>query len=250
VSIQIDKDRFDWVDTPTGQRATLLRGRVPTVDELDVGAVRLNPGQVWQAPADGPEQVVVVTRGQLEASIRGETRTAPAWSLVFLALGEPRRLANAGAELAEFYVLAFTTAETARPAYEPYPSRVIAWDDIVGEPQPVTEHDPVVWYRERRVFVPAVSTASSPRLYAHVTTIDPGSIETYHPTHPYPCLYVGVSGTLRCREDDGSVFDINGPGGFYYLAEGAGHYQAPVGDESARYFVIQISTSRTPPSSH
>lgn len=246
MSIKVDWAELEWAEVPVGERATVFRGPTPTIDEVDVVAVRLAPGKVWEVPADSPEQVVVVTRGELDVAVRDGSRRAGARSLAFLALGEPRRLANVGTDVAEFHVLGFRTPETGDPGYEPFASRVIRWEDVPVETDPGTPEEPDPWFRERRVFIPATTTASSPRLYVHSTSIDPGSRSTFHPTHRHPCLYVGMSGTLRFTEDNGSVYDLSSPGGFFCMQEEAGHDQVPIGDDITSYFVVQISTSRTP----
>ena len=249
-SVFVDWDDLRAKPTPTGSYSSVFDSAVPTVDRLDVGVRTLDPGASWAPQAGGPEQIIVVKDGQLEVSINGAAHPASAKDFVFLGAGEDTSITNTGTTAATFHSIAFTTELTGKVAGqsaggEVMGSSVIRWDQVTPTPQTVLkEGQNVPWYRERRTFVPATKTLTSPRVFAHATTVDPGSPSSAHGRHRWVVLFIMLEGTMEFTVE--GVVHNSGPGSFFYMAEEAEHTQIPIGDDVTSYYVIHVSSATTP----
>ncbi|MCU1439146.1 MAG: hypothetical protein JWP85_143 [Rhodoglobus sp.] len=249
MNVFVELDELTPEETTTGTYSSIFNSPTPTMDKVDVHLRSLNPGKSWAAPHPGPEHIIIVKSGELEVSINGDVKPATAKAYIFFGANDVNSIKNVGSTPAEIYVTTFYTAATfdpelQTPADEALGSFVSQWDDVPAEAQPLSDKLPVAWYRERRKFVTPQKTATSPRIYTHATTIDPGSGISYHNTHHWVVLFFILEG--------GFDFDVqglqhrSGPGSFYYMAEEAPHTQIPWGDGDTCYYVVHVSSEKTP----
>jgi quercetin dioxygenase-like cupin family protein len=249
MSVFVDWDSLVPEETPTGTFASVFNAPVPTLDRLDVSVRSLRPGTSWTPPADRPEQVLVVKDGVLEVSINGAVQRAVAKDLVFFAANDAVSVASVGSADAVFHVLGVYTELTGKvgdrqASGDEVGSFVKPWDSIVPTQQVLKEGETVPWYRERRSFVPASPTVTSPRFFAHATTVDPGSPSSSHGRHRWVVLFVMLEGTMEFNVE--GVVHNSGAGSFFYMTPEALHTQIPVGNEVTSYYVIHFSSASTP----
>jgi len=102
---------FDWSQvkagpTPTGQKRVFMRTPTTTLDQLDVHATTINPGQRAHDPhRHWEEELIIVKEGTVEAMQNGETTVVGPGSVIFEASNELHGLRNVGDAPATYLVI-------------------------------------------------------------------------------------------------------------------------------------------------
>jgi quercetin dioxygenase-like cupin family protein len=92
-----------------------MRGRTATLDELEIHATTLNPGQTSHAPHKHPnEELVILASGKLEAMSNGNTRQLGPGSVIFNASNQLHSVRNVGDVPATYHVINWTSSGRAR----------------------------------------------------------------------------------------------------------------------------------------
>jgi quercetin dioxygenase-like cupin family protein len=111
---------FDWSalsasPTGVGQFRNIMRGPTATLDELEMHATTLNPGQMSHPPHQHPnEEVVILQSGELEAFSNGKTQRLGPGSVIFNASNQLHSVKNVGTTPAVYHVINWTTPATAK----------------------------------------------------------------------------------------------------------------------------------------
>jgi quercetin dioxygenase-like cupin family protein len=111
---------FDWgaisaKPTGVGELRQFMRGRTATLDELEIHATTLNPGQTSHAPHKHPnEELVILASGKLEAMSNGNTRQLGPGSVIFNASNQLHSVRNVGDVPATYHVINWTSSGRAR----------------------------------------------------------------------------------------------------------------------------------------
>jgi quercetin dioxygenase-like cupin family protein len=111
---------FDWNSmvekpTPQGSMRTVFRGPTTTLDELEMHATTLNPGQASHPPHKHPnEEVIIIRTGTVETLSNGQWVKAGPGSIIFEASNELHATKNAGSTPATYTVISFKTDKTAK----------------------------------------------------------------------------------------------------------------------------------------
>ena len=116
---------WDWsalTASPTGvgQYRQIFRGPTVTLDELEIHATTLNPGQSSHAPHKHPnEELVILASGTLEATSNGKVQRLGPGSVIFNASNELHAVRNVGDVPATYTVVNWTSPMTPREAAAP-----------------------------------------------------------------------------------------------------------------------------------
>lgn len=109
---------FDWNAIPSkpssyGSVRSFCRERTATLEELEMHATTLNPGQIPHPPHRHPnEELIVLKQGTLETLTNGQWKRVGAGSVIFNASNQLHGLRNVGAEPALYHVINWKTAAT------------------------------------------------------------------------------------------------------------------------------------------
>jgi quercetin dioxygenase-like cupin family protein len=110
-----ESELFDWnaismKPTEVGQFRQFMRGRTATLDELEIHATTLNPGQASHPPHKHPnEELVILASGKLEATSNGKTRQLGPGSVIFNASNQMHSVRNIGDVPATYHVINWTS---------------------------------------------------------------------------------------------------------------------------------------------
>lgn len=110
---------IEWNDvkaTPTkvGEKRQFLDGPTETLENLEIHATTLNPGEFAHAAHQHPEEeLMIVKEGTVEALVNGELKRGGPGSLIFQAPNRLHSIRNAGTTRATYHVLKWRTAKTA-----------------------------------------------------------------------------------------------------------------------------------------
>jgi len=116
-----ESELFDWTAigvkaTEVGQYRQLMRGRTATLDELEIHATTLNPGQTSHAPHKHPnEELVILASGKLEATSNGKTKQLGPGSVIFNASNQMHSVRNVGDVPATYHVINWRSPGQAQP---------------------------------------------------------------------------------------------------------------------------------------
>ena len=114
-----ESELFDWnaisaKPTEVGQYRYFMRGRTATLDELEIHATTLNPGQTSHAPHKHPnEELVILASGKLEATSNGKTRQLGPGSVIFNAANQMHAVRNVGDVPATYHVINWRSGQAA-----------------------------------------------------------------------------------------------------------------------------------------
>ena len=106
---------FDWGSisvkpTEVGQYRQFMRSRTATLDELEIHATTLNPGQTSHAPHQHRnEELVILASGKLEAMSNGNVRQLGPGSVIFNASNQLHSVRNIGDVPATYHVINWTS---------------------------------------------------------------------------------------------------------------------------------------------
>lgn len=109
---------FDWNAIPakpssSGSVRSFFRARTTTLDELEVHATTLNPGQIPHPPHRHPnEELIVLEQGTLETLTNDVWKRVGSGSVIFNASNQLHGLKNVGAEPAIYHVINWKSAAT------------------------------------------------------------------------------------------------------------------------------------------
>lgn len=134
---------FDWSaisvqQTGVGQYRQLMRAPTATLDELEIHATTLNPGQSSHPPHKHPnEEIVVLASGKLEATSNGTTKVLGPGSVIFNASNQLHSVKNVGDVPATYHVINWTSpgnsaskaerqSQSSAPAQTPPPNTAAA----------------------------------------------------------------------------------------------------------------------------
>lgn len=96
--------------TSVGQYRQFLRAPTATLDELEVHATTLNPGQSSHPPHQHPnEELVILASGRLEAMSNGKTQVLGPGSVIFNASNQWHSVKNVGDVPATYHVVNWTS---------------------------------------------------------------------------------------------------------------------------------------------
>lgn len=113
---------FEWKNikaTPTkvGEKRQFLDSPTETLDNLEIHATTLNPGEFAHPAHQHPEEeLMIVKEGTVEALVNGELKRVGPGSLIFQAPNRLHSIKNVGTTQATYHVLKWRTAKTAAPA--------------------------------------------------------------------------------------------------------------------------------------
>ena len=113
---------WDWTaltasPTGVGQYRQIFRGPTLTLDELELHATTLNPGQSSHPPHKHPnEELVILASGTLEATSNGKVQRLGPGSVIFNASNELHSVRNVGDVPATYTVVNWTSPLTPREA--------------------------------------------------------------------------------------------------------------------------------------
>ena len=103
--------------TGVGQYRQILRAPTATLDELEVHATTLNPGQSSHPPHQHPnEELVILASGKLEAMSNGKTMVLGPGSVIFNASNQLHGVKNVGDTPATYHVINWHTPATDQQA--------------------------------------------------------------------------------------------------------------------------------------
>ena len=106
--------------TGVGQYRQIFRGPTLTLDELELHATTLNPGQSSHPPHKHPnEELVILASGTLEATSNGKVQRLGPGSVIFNASNELHSVRNVGDVPATYTVVNWTSPLTPREAASP-----------------------------------------------------------------------------------------------------------------------------------
>jgi uncharacterized cupin superfamily protein len=101
--------------TEKGERRFLFDGPTTALDKLHCHITTLNPGEKSGEPRlHLQEEVIIVKEGTIEVTFDGETRTAPAGSVIYFNARAVTALRNVGDTPATYFVLYYYTPLTPR----------------------------------------------------------------------------------------------------------------------------------------
>src|SRR5690606_17669947 len=105
-SALLDWNTISAGPTSVGQYRQFLRAPTATLDELEVHATTLNPGQTSHAPHQHPnEELVILASGKLEAMSNGKTMVLGPGSVIFNASNQWHSVRNVGDVPATYHVI-------------------------------------------------------------------------------------------------------------------------------------------------
>lgn len=102
---------FDWGSltvqaTKVGARRNFFDRPTATLDQLEIHATTLNPGEVPHAPHQHPdEELIIVKEGTVEALVNGRTQRVGPGSVIFQASNQLHGLRNVGTGQATYHVI-------------------------------------------------------------------------------------------------------------------------------------------------
>ena len=114
----IGESVYDWnkmevKTTPIGETRAILRGPTATLDELEMHATTLNPGEASHPPHKHPnEELIIVDQGTVEALINGEWKRVGQGSVILNASNVMHGLRNVGDTQAQYHVINWHTDKT------------------------------------------------------------------------------------------------------------------------------------------
>lgn len=109
-SALLDWNTFTAGPTGVGQFRQILRAPTATLDELEVHATTLNPGQASHPPHQHPnEELVILASGKLEAMSNGQTKVLGPGSVIFNASNQWHSVKNVGDVPATYHVINWTS---------------------------------------------------------------------------------------------------------------------------------------------
>lgn len=120
--IPLPSSVFEWksvkmVPTKVGERRQFFDTPTETLDNLEVHATTLNPGEYAHAAHQHPEEeLMIVKEGTVEALVNGELKRVGPGSLNFQAPNRLHSIKNVGTTQASYHVLKWRTAKTAASA--------------------------------------------------------------------------------------------------------------------------------------
>ena len=98
----------------TGEIRPLFRSPTATLDELEMHATTLNPGQRPHPPHQHPyEELVVLREGTLEATVNDRVIALSAGSVLFIAPNDLHGWQNKGETPAKYFIITWRTPRTA-----------------------------------------------------------------------------------------------------------------------------------------
>jgi quercetin dioxygenase-like cupin family protein len=102
---------FDWDSlavqtTKVGARRTFFDRPTATLDQLEIHATTLNPGEAPHPPHQHPdEELIIVKEGTVEALVNGRTQRVGPGSVIFQAANQRHGLRNVGPGQATYHVI-------------------------------------------------------------------------------------------------------------------------------------------------
>jgi quercetin dioxygenase-like cupin family protein len=97
-----------------GEIRDMFRSPTATLDELEIHATTLNPGQRPHPPHQHPyEEMLLLREGTLEAMVNDRVIPLTAGSVLFLAPNDMHGWQNKGESPASYYIITWRTARTA-----------------------------------------------------------------------------------------------------------------------------------------
>jgi quercetin dioxygenase-like cupin family protein len=116
----IGESVYDWSKLPVqktaiGESRAIVKGPTATLEELEMHATTLNPGQASHPPHKHPnEELVILDKGTVEALVNGEWKRLGPGSVIFNASNVMHALRNVGDTPAQYHVINWRTDKTPR----------------------------------------------------------------------------------------------------------------------------------------
>lgn len=124
-SVAIDWNSVPAKTTASGSVRSFFDSRTATLEELEVHATTLNPGQSPHPPhRHAHEELLIVKQGTVEALVQGEWKRVGPGSVIFFASNQLHGLRNPGPLPAVYHVIAFHAAATEAEPATPRPVSV------------------------------------------------------------------------------------------------------------------------------
>lgn len=113
---------FEWdalraTPTKVGEKRQFLDSPTETLENLEIHATTLKPGEFAHPAHQHPEEeLMVVKEGTVEALVNGERKRVGPGSLIFQAPNRLHSIQNVGTGPATYHVIKWRTVKTAPPA--------------------------------------------------------------------------------------------------------------------------------------
>jgi XRE family transcriptional regulator, regulator of sulfur utilization len=123
-SALLDWNAIEARPTQVGQLRQFLRAKTATLDELEIHATTLNPGQASHPPHKHEnEELVILATGTLEATSNGQTKVLGPGSVIFNASNQLHSVRNVGDVPATYHVVNWTSpGKGKKPEAAPAPA--------------------------------------------------------------------------------------------------------------------------------
>ncbi|ALW87290.1 cupin [Hymenobacter sedentarius] len=112
---------YEWkaskaTPTKVGEKRQFLDSPTETLENLEIHATTLNPGEFAHPAHQHPEEeLMIVKEGTVEALVNGEFKRVGPGSLIFQAPNRLHSIRNVGTTQATYHVLKWRTVKTAVP---------------------------------------------------------------------------------------------------------------------------------------
>jgi quercetin dioxygenase-like cupin family protein len=121
----LQSSAFDWNTIPAretkiGAVRSFFKSPTATLDELELHATTLNPGEMSHPPHKHPnEELVIVKEGTVEALVNGEWKRVGPGSVIFNASNQLHGLKNVGTVTATYHVINWSSPGTPKARPQP-----------------------------------------------------------------------------------------------------------------------------------
>lgn len=226
---------YAWAKLPVekkagSERRSILEGSGRALQHLEIHTTTLAPGAAPHAPHQHPdEELIIIREGSLKVTINGISRVLGPGSIALAMPGDTHGFENAGTTPVIYYVLRYSSKDTADPARAAQAggSLMIDWNEIAFKP-----HDK----GGRRDFFER-PTAMSKRFEMHVSTLNPG-LKSHDPhRHKAEEIVLLIEGNAEMQVGDSLQKAV--PGDLIYLGSEILHAIRNDDTKPCIYFAFQ-----------
>lgn len=115
---ELPSTAFDWNNikvekTKVGEKRQFFDSPTKTLEQLEVHATTLNPGETAHPPHQHPEEeMMIIQQGTVEVLVNGELKRVGPGSVVFQAANTLHNIKNVGTTIAVYHANKWRTAKT------------------------------------------------------------------------------------------------------------------------------------------
>lgn len=112
-SLTIEWNTLKVTPTKVGEKRQFLDSPTETLENMEIHATTLNPGEFAHAPHQHPEEELMIVReGTVEALVNGELKRVGPGSIIFQAPNRMHSIQNVGITRVTYHVIKWRTAKT------------------------------------------------------------------------------------------------------------------------------------------